>query len=93
MDNIIEVIDKKEMKRYLVRENLVEIGYCDYTDEGNLNLTYLFVHPEFRGQGKAKIIAEGIYQEIKSMDIKVIVTCGVLKDILESDQDYKEILL
>lgn len=88
---MIEIIDNKEIKRFLVRENLDEIGYVEYDDD--LTLTYLFVNPDFRGQGKAKVIAQAIYQEIKSLNKKVNVTCKVLKGILESDEKYKEILL
>lgn len=92
MEPIIEVIDNKDLKRFLVRENLVEIGYVDYIDEDELCLTYMLVHPEFRGQGKAKIIAQSMYNEVKSQNQKARVTCKVLKGILESDEKYKEIL-
>lgn len=88
---MIEIIDNKDMKRFLIREDNIEIGYVDYIDD--LTLTYLFIHPEFRGQGKGRVSAEAIYQEMIARDKKVQVTCKVLKGILEKDDKYRSILL
>lgn len=88
---MIEIIDNMDMKRFLIREDNVEIGYIDYIDD--LTLTYLYIHPDFRGKGKGKVAAKAIYDEMIRRNKKVNVTCSVLNGILEKNDEYKQILL
>lgn len=86
---MVEIIDNMDMKRFLIREDNTEIGYIDYIDD--LTLTYLYIHPDFRGKGK--VAAKAIYDEMIRRNKKVNVTCSVLNGILEKSDEYRQILL
>ncbi len=90
---MVSSCNNNEKSRYEVFENNEMIGFVDYKTSKNITtLTMIFVDPKFRGQKKAKIIANETYNWLKDQGIKVEVSCHVLHSIYSSNH-YQDILL
>ncbi len=82
-----------ELMQYEVYQNDKMIGRVEYFDDQDpMVLSMIYVEEEFRGQGKAAIIADETYNWLKSLDKKVKTTCHVLERIY-SKPEYSDILV
>lgn len=57
---------------YVVCEGERVVGFSDFTDDGLLDM--LFVHPDYSGQGLARMLVERVLQEAKQRGLSRLVT-------------------
>jgi len=71
-----------------------EKAMLEYLREGNvIDMTSVFVPPEFRGRGMGARLTKAAFEYAKAENCKVIPTCPFIrKDFLDRFTEYREML-
>ncbi|MFV0499142.1 MAG: GNAT family N-acetyltransferase [Bacilli bacterium] len=90
------------IKKTLNNENLSQlelyydnilVGKIEYLKtKYNINYSYIYVNPEYRGQKISKQLAYIAYDNYKQHNLKTKVTCKVLRNILENNDEFNEMI-
>ena len=69
------------------------IGYCQYKEENNAwSITHTVVKQEFGGRGIAKRLVLAIIEEARKNNKKINPICSYAKKMMESSDEYKDVL-
>ncbi|OSI12467.1 GNAT family N-acetyltransferase [Neisseria canis] len=74
-----------EQQKFTARHNGSESGFLTYQIRGDntWNIDHTVVHPEFRGQGLAKVLVDAAIAEAETKQIKLTATCSYADKILQ----------
>lgn len=69
------------------------IGYCQYKEDNNVwSITHTVVKQEFGGRGIAKRLVLAIIEEARKNNKKINPICSYAKKMMESSDEYKDVL-
>ena len=69
------------------------IGYCQYKEENNVwSIIHTVVKQEFGGRGIAKRLVLTIIEEARKNSKKINPICSYAKKMMESSDEYKDVL-
>lgn len=76
------IIDEK---RAICLDDGVEIGECDFLEDGNLwNIIHTGVNSKYQGQGIARKLVELVIQKAKELGKNLDAECSYAKKILDN---------
>lgn len=70
------------------------VGRVEYhvDEDGRYFLNYLWVNPDYRGQGMARRTLDPFTEHVRDEGAKITPICGVAKRMMEGDERYEDLL-
>ncbi|MBP2026077.1 GNAT family N-acetyltransferase [Peptoniphilus stercorisuis] len=87
------MIFKEENDRFLYLENDIEMGKIIFEDKDNIiTINHTLVPKENSGRGIARDLVNRVVKKARDENKKIIPVCTYAKKVLESDEQYIDIL-
>ena len=91
-EEIIINFNQRESRSVALNEGNI-IGYCQYKEENNIwSITHTVVKQEFGGRGIAKRLVLSVIEEARKQNKKINPICSYAKKMMESSDEYKDVL-
>ncbi|MBM7365997.1 GNAT family N-acetyltransferase [Gordonia hydrophobica] len=97
-DGTLEVTHSSVQERYradLIEDddNRVEVGYVDYTQDGDrLALTHTVVYERFAGRGFAAQLVKYVLDDVRANGQTVVPVCSYVQKYVEKHPEYNDIV-
>ncbi|NLG47888.1 GNAT family N-acetyltransferase [Gordonia sp. (in: high G+C Gram-positive bacteria)] len=97
-DGILEVTHLFDQERYRAvlkdgDNEAVEVGYVDYTQDGDrLALTHTVVYERFGGRGLAAQLVKHVLEDVRSNGQVVVPVCSYVQKYVEKHPEYSDIV-
>jgi len=91
-EEIIINFNQRESRSVALNEGNI-IGYCQYKEENNIwSITHTVVKQEFGGRGIAKRLVIAVIEEARKQNKKINPICSYAKKMMESSDEYKDVI-
>ena len=91
-EEIIINFNQRESRSIALNEGNI-IGYCQYKEENNIwSITHTVVKQEFGGRGIAKRLVLAVIDEARKQNKKINPICSYAKKMMESSDEYKDVI-
>ena len=91
-EEIIINFNQRESRSVALNEGNI-IGYCQYKEEKNVwSITHTVVKQEFGGRGIAKRLVLAVIEEARKQNKKINPICSYAKKMMESSDEYKDVI-
>ena len=91
-EEIIINFNQRESRSIALNEGNIT-GYCQYKEENNIwSITHTVVKQEFGGRGIAKRLVLAVIDEARKNNKKINPICSYAKKMMESSDEYKDVL-
>ena len=92
-EEIIINFNQRESRSIALNEGNI-IGYCQYKEENDVwSITHTVVKQEFGGRGIAKRLVLAVIDEARKQNKKINPICSYAKKMMESSDEYKDVLI
>ena len=91
-EEIIINFNQRESRSVALNEGNI-IGYCQYKEQDNVwSITHTVVKQEFGGRGIAKRLVLAVIEEARKQNKKINPICSYAKKMMESNDEYKDVI-
>ena len=91
-EEIVINFNQRESRSVALNEGNI-IGCCQYKEQDNVwSITHTVVKQEFGGRGIAKRLVLAVIEEARKQNKKINPICSYAKKMMESNDEYKDVI-